>query len=369
MIFRITILFALLAYSCLGLAQSYTIVWPGDANNNGIVNNHDLLYMGLAYGQTGPSTNSGGDIAWNSNISTYWGTTIGNMCDIAYADCNGDGVVNAQDTTAIISNYNSTHDIPYPETFIDGIYGVDPPLALISVDDSIEQGSTVSLDLNIGTSSIPVNDFHGIAFSVLYDPTVISPNSMRALLNHNSWLSSATSAMNLIIDEDDYANGRIDVAITLTQQSNISGFGNLGTLDFVIEDNLIGKDNAAAVTLDLQIIDIHVIDNQSNYIPIASQRLLLNIFGEPEVTSIQKTFDTQFVKAYPNPVIDVLNLSAEQVNIETVEILNVTGELVERLFSRENDLSAIDVSNFSRGLYFFKVYTSDGIELKKISVQ
>ena len=39
---------------CFQLTYAQMIRWPGDANNNGIVNHFDLLYVGRAFGQTGP---------------------------------------------------------------------------------------------------------------------------------------------------------------------------------------------------------------------------------------------------------------------------------------------------------------------------
>ena len=45
------LLVALILWSVSASGQ----VWPGDVNNNGVVNNVDLLYLGFAHGHVGPA--------------------------------------------------------------------------------------------------------------------------------------------------------------------------------------------------------------------------------------------------------------------------------------------------------------------------
>ena len=68
-------------------------VWPGDINNNGTVNNVDLLYWGIAQGSAGlPRDEEGTD--WGAySIDDLWGQTFSNGLDYAYADCDGNGFV------------------------------------------------------------------------------------------------------------------------------------------------------------------------------------------------------------------------------------------------------------------------------------
>lgn len=366
---KLSILIMLLGGFLLASSQNFSIVWPGDANNNGIVNNHDLLYLGVAYGQTGPSSNSSGSTSWSSTVSQNWGSIMGNSMDICYADCNGDGIVDVNDTTAIKTNYLSTHDFPQPESPPNGVAGIDPPLALISGLDSVMEGTSVTLDLVLGSSSMPVNNFHGIAFTILYDPTLIQAGTMRALFD-NTWLGSITSSDNLMIDFNDHSNGRIDIAITLTQTANVSGFGSLGSLSFVIEENLAGKGNSAsAIFLDLEIVNIHVIGNNMIPIPISSNRTMLNIFDDPSTGIVNRIADNQYVSVFPNPASSLVKISSKEVFVEAIEILDATGKLIHYVLNRENHISDISVKDYTRGVYFFKIYTSEGIETKKIVVR
>lgn len=65
------------------------------------------------------------------------------------------------------------------------------------------------------------------------------------------------------------------------------------------------------------------------------------------------------VSIYPNPVINNLNLQTD-LQIIKIEITDITGRLLYTIESK-----TIDCSNFSKGVYFIKVYSSKGIAVNK----
>ncbi|ROL56735.1 hypothetical protein D9V84_06840 [Bacteroidetes/Chlorobi group bacterium Naka2016] len=92
--------------------HGFVEVWPGDANNDGIVNINDVstvaLYLG--YGPTkpnfrtfqrlNPSTN------WFGQTSLAWDSLA-----VTYADCDGDGEVTINDMLVIPLNFGKTHQL------------------------------------------------------------------------------------------------------------------------------------------------------------------------------------------------------------------------------------------------------------------
>lgn len=73
------------------------VVWPGDADDNGIVDNNDLLPIGLAYGEVGFSRcNFSND--WKAIYSQDWTDTLPSGTNYKHTDCNGNGIINADDT-------------------------------------------------------------------------------------------------------------------------------------------------------------------------------------------------------------------------------------------------------------------------------
>lgn len=79
-------------------------VYPGDANNDGIVDVRDILPLGRFYGVTG-AARTGGSLTWGPQVlGTPWSPTP----EACYADCNGDGTVDATDVNGIINNWYRT---------------------------------------------------------------------------------------------------------------------------------------------------------------------------------------------------------------------------------------------------------------------
>jgi len=78
-------------------------VWPGDANNDGIVNVWDVLPIGLYYGETGEARSDSGTL-WQGYPLPQWNNTMA-----AFADCNGDGKVDEKDVLIISLHWHKTH--------------------------------------------------------------------------------------------------------------------------------------------------------------------------------------------------------------------------------------------------------------------
>lgn len=79
-----------------------TTVYAGDANNNGVCDVLDILPIGRFFGLTGPGR-TGGSTTWGAQTATIW-----TNADATYADCDGNGTVQATDVQAIIDNYGRT---------------------------------------------------------------------------------------------------------------------------------------------------------------------------------------------------------------------------------------------------------------------
>jgi PKD repeat protein len=83
-------------------------VYPGDCNNDGIVNEVDVLPIGIYFGQTGFARDSlNENVDENLQQARLWDDTAA-----TYADANGDGVVNRGDITTIRNKWGLTHNWP-----------------------------------------------------------------------------------------------------------------------------------------------------------------------------------------------------------------------------------------------------------------
>lgn len=80
-------------------------VFPGDANNDGVVNEMDVLPLGVFWESTG-EPRSGEAHVWARQAARSW-----DPVRATYADCNGDGIINGSDIEIIQSNWGQTHAI------------------------------------------------------------------------------------------------------------------------------------------------------------------------------------------------------------------------------------------------------------------
>ena len=84
-------------------------VYPGDANNDGVVNEVDVLPLGIFWSTTDLARDSLG-ISWVIKpVKQPWAQRAA-----TYADANGDGVVDIEDLDAISANWGRIHPYPNP---------------------------------------------------------------------------------------------------------------------------------------------------------------------------------------------------------------------------------------------------------------
>jgi PKD repeat protein len=76
-------------------------VYPGDCNNDGVVNEFDVLPLGMFYGMTGPRRDSlGEETGWGPKQAVEWSDRRA-----TYADADGNGLIDADDLLIIALNW------------------------------------------------------------------------------------------------------------------------------------------------------------------------------------------------------------------------------------------------------------------------
>jgi len=76
--------------------------------------------------------------------------------------------------------------------------------------------------------------------------------------------------------------------------------------------------------------------------------------------------DENFVNLYPNPVKNTFQLSKET---QLVEVFNVMGKMVKSFKGGFTSNDAFNISDLSNSMYFIKIYTTEGIGVKRIVKQ
>ena len=290
-------------------------VWPGDANGDFTVNIYDPLHIAIAHGQTGTSRSNQG-INWVAKASQNWNNVfVTNNTNMKHADCNGNGVVNNQDLTAVNVNYSKSH----PKGGRNKPTGVND-LYFDMAGVKLLLGKTVSIPIKLGNATQTISDVYGIGTRI--NISGIQLNTPPTVKNTNSWIDNTTNAVNFVQDINttsiDWAHARID-------QQNVSGSGVIGVLEFTIPYDPAAIGNNVTISFE--------------------NPVLINSIGLPKFDF--NTADVTDTLAYPTSIANVenqilslsvvpnpsnahaiLKISAVENTIAEIRIMNVTGQVV-----------------------------------------
>lgn len=325
------------------------LVYPGDANNNGVVNAWDLLQIGIAYDlmgevRTDASTN------WLAQEATEWLTTFNNSVNAKHADTNGDGLINEEDVQAIDLNYNNSH--PAPTSYFANVNTAENYELAMTVSGNLSPGETVQLDVKLANTTNPINDLYGIAFALEGSVPFFETGSLQ-MNTANSMMGNSANRLEMIKTLSNQT--QVDIAMVKVDLEAVSGSGLLASFSFEIPTDFVGNE------LTLQLKDIMAITNDGTEFTITHEPVS---FGTSSV--IEGNEIANAVRLFPNPTAKVLNIDAVDMQIESMEVFDVNGLLLKSYAGAERILN---VEELSAGIYFLKVQTLGGVGVKRFVVE
>jgi sugar lactone lactonase YvrE len=318
-------------------------VWPGDADENLIVDNQDILQIGLKFGQTGPSRSTISN-AWQGYLASDWNDTLNNGKNTKYTDCDGDGSIGHNDTLAIGLNYGSTHPAKSGSPSV--IHSSNSDIYVVPNKLQYVGGDTVFADIHVGSNSIPQSAFYGTTFSISYDNSKVQSGTETFWFT-NSWVGSINQSM-IKLANIDTGVGKVDVGLVRITHTDTSGFGKIGTLRFVL------KNTQSAGTLYFTV---------SNGVKTNSSGVLSNLQSGTDSavivsgTTAISTIDGGLV-VYPNPATNRITIQSPAA-IGEVTISDVLGKVVTPLCPSDispkgEKVVSFDISRLPAGVYMLQ---------------
>jgi hypothetical protein len=323
-------------------------VWPGDANNDSIVDNNDLLPIGLYYGTSGIARDSISNL-WMGQLCAQWPAMQADSTNMKHADSNGDGIVNSSDTVAINLNYGLT--VGSKKKIIHNEKSVTS-LSIVPSASFFYGGDTARFDVIVGDVLNPVNALYGIAYDIHVDPVFIESGTMK-FEHTSSWLGNPFSDA-LSVAKIFESPGNIENAIVRTDHADQTGYGKIGEFEFVIEPSVAYID-----TLHILISYYNAVDATGQPVSFTVIDTAVVIF--PVTTSILQNALSD-VSFYPNPVNSTLHMRLQQNS--KIEILDIKGLLITTINDCGKEVT-IDVGNLSSGVYIIKAESDKDIFINK----
>ncbi|MEM9921305.1 MAG: T9SS type A sorting domain-containing protein [Bacteroidota bacterium] len=335
-------------------------VWPGDTDTNKVVNNFDLLNIGIGFGQSGPMR-ANASFAWGPQPAVDWPqSTPLTMVNYKHIDTDGDGLIGFGDTTAIPQNWGQVHMAIADPIISDR---EDSPPFYVT-PDTVFPNAVLSLPVVLGETDFPAENVYGVAFSLTYDADKVVPGSARLSFT-NSWLGAIQSDM-ISIQKDFHDNGQIDIAVTRIDGQNMTGFGTLAELFITIEDDIFVIGNGGTIhnrgergePLTFQITNVRMIDFQQNEMMVEALETAVTI-NNPLTSTEDVLHHSSGISIFPNPAKQRLSIRSDRHSLKQLQLLNSNGQLLmERQLS--GDRTDLNLKQFPQGTYFLKALTMEG---------
>lgn len=318
------------------------LVWPGDTNNDGVVDHFDVLPIGLSYFQTGPARLSA-STNWQGQHCTRW-----LPIEATYADATGNGLVDEQDVAVVDLNWQKTHGILRKEQAPEIIKG-----RLIPVIAGANE-STVQIELHLDQ----LDSLHGFGFEMTY-PT-------RAYEVISVVPAPVWGTKKIRFTKIDPGQGSLAFSICSLNQPAIR-FGKNPAARIIFNK----KPNQKTQNVNFEFENCKGISRRSGYFNIYAQSVALSSTIEnplPKRFSLEQNYPNPF-----NPITTIEYSLAKKCRIK-LTVHNMLGCEIQTLVNTTQaagehrikwDATRNNGNNVSSGFYFYRLQADDFTAIKK----
>lgn len=336
-------------------------VWPGDADNNGVVNARDLLTIGQFLGKEGtarstapPDWYAQGVPDWNAPFST-------SAINPKYADTDGNGRVTAADTTAMTQFYGRTGVLrPFVPALDDGL-----PFTLRTLTPNPKKGDLVQVEVLLGSSNKPVVNLRGFSFDVTLS-SHIRDSALRMEYYPNNFLNINSP---VLWTQKSPRRGRLETAYMRTGDLLGHGSGAVGRFEFIVIDIIDGgkpgREDPDFIEVSLRDpVFVSGVEERSAQGPEYILRIPLRTSDSIALPSVVPRFSV-----YPSPANTAMTIESET-PLRAVRLTNVHGEIVFESALTGNNRFFMELSDYPTGVYVVSVQMDEGAwGHKKVVIQ
>lgn len=330
-------------------------VWPGDANNDGLVDAFDLLTLGSAYGANG-MVRSNAHLGWQGQPVSDWSGSINGYpgLNYKYADANGDGLINEKDTLAVHQNYGLrsknqlTQQAPLSA----------PEVQLLPVGQAVPHSSGgLYQEFEIWVNNPNGLGLHGLYLQFQFDTSAVLLDSLRAAMLPNNFLSQGSYMLSLL---KKHGNGQVDLAYTRTNSMAVAAAGLLGNIGVVITDNIDGRIRPEDLIFKLE--HSIAIDDQGRRLELGSSLV-------SAITEVAEEEQQRRILIYPQPASDFLNIqSLDGLELQEIELYDLQGRRVHAENLNNQTQKTLSTSALPAGMYLLRLYSEAGTLTQKVVV-
>jgi len=331
--------------------------WPGDANNDGVTNNKDLLPLGYVMGQNGIAREEGSQ-TWYGQFSENWADPfLGLPKDIKHVDADGGGVLTELDILAIHDHYNQAHNI-FPKPFV---LGKGLPFSLKLLTPNPQVGDLVRINIELGSEINPAYDIYGFIFDMTLSNGVADSAFKMTFFDH-SWLNLTSPSISLAQRP---SVGRFEMAYSRTNGQPVSGYGPIGQVEFIIIDIIEGggQNSRTSITLNPSLM-------LSDGSTTAGAPIKLEFpIKANDRSKVPSTSDSQDLLVYPSPAQNMMQVSWQGSEaMETLTLMDLHGKVVLEQNNLSGNQTTLNVAQLPSGLYVLSAKTAHTVATKRVQI-
>jgi hypothetical protein len=237
---------------------------------------------------------------------------------------------------------------------------------MLEGDLYVSPGDLVELKMKMGTPGNPAENVYGFTFPFSYNSDLVVPGSVFVDFESNSWLTYNSPILYMQRDDQE---GTLNAGFTRTNAIAANGYGVIGSVSFVINDDIEGfRDDDGVLALQVGGGSSTVMNGSGSSYGINIGGATIHIRLDEEAKD--EPLDANQLKLYPNPTNrDFINahLNGQQ-DFERIVVHDLTGR---PMFDSDNVLTnrmQISVGDFANGIYVLSAYTERGVVNKKFQV-
>ena len=326
-------------------------VWPGDVDRDKKVDIKDVLNLALKYGSSGYKRNNA-TLNWYPQYCDFWNqfSYWGVYDNYNNFDCNGDGVIDSLDLTAISKNYGDSRNKTALTSTGDTI---DRRLHFVFDKKTYHPGDIVNASIVLDASHYANSNYMcGLGAVFNFDPEYIDSNTFK-LTYTQSWLDTPGHSMIGFVHPE-FSNGMLAFAVSRTDQKQATGYGKIGEMTFTIPIN--AKPNVVKLLPQYSAITLGAF-NQA-YIKEDSFVVKAGA-GIDKENSINNVY--QF---FTNPTNSLINIVSSNLRTFHYALTDINGKVL--INGTMNTSGSVDISNLADAIYILKIQDERGIFVKEI---
>jgi type IX secretion system substrate protein len=353
------------------------VLFPGDANNDGVANHYDLLPIGVAFGAEG-FPRIGATLDWQPQFmpDPWFNNLPVSGINYAFVDCNGDMFVDSVDIEAIAFNFDSiqfeSQPPPLPYHLPDTCFSCPKPDLVISFDrDTAMVTDTffAVITLVYPDEVPPEIASMGIAFDLNYDPenvkdslTKVFPDTMPGDL----MFVAATTAL-----ADEWRSippGNIGFGASGKAKNTLFKPRELGKVAIVVDDMIIRSQSTEALFW-IDPSNILLINKDEQVVGLGEVVVDTILLFDPASPVAEVESWKSKITLLPNPAADWVRIHSPGAMIRAVEVFDENGRSVFIKRWLPGHIKRVELNCLAAGAYFIKIKTERRWVSKKLLIK